>query len=59
MKDRILGKYIAKNHTGNVFTDNELQVIRQGNTDKMVETFLHMGNDYVLLIVLECLWMAI
>ena len=42
MKDRILGKYIAKNHTGNVFTDNELQVIRQGNTDKMVETFLHM-----------------
>ena len=46
MKDRILGKYIAKNHTGNVFTDNELQVIRQGNTDKMVETFLHMGNDY-------------
>lgn len=46
MKDRILGRYIAKNHTGSVFTDDELQVIRQGDTDRLVETFLNMGNDY-------------
>lgn len=33
MKDRILGRYIAKNHSDNVFTDRELQVIKQGDTD--------------------------
>lgn len=46
MKDRILGRYIAKNHSDNVFTDRELQVIKQGDTDTLVETFLHMDNDY-------------
>ena len=46
MKDRILGKYIARNHCDGVLTDKELQVIRQGDVDKMVETFLDMGNDY-------------
>ena len=46
MKDRILGRYIAKNHSDNVFTDRELQVIKQGDTDTLVETFLHMDKDY-------------
>lgn len=46
MEDRILGKYIAKNHSGRKFSDRELQIIRQGDTDKMVETFLNMGNNY-------------
>lgn len=46
MKDKILGKYIAKNHVGTVFTDNELQVIKQGDADQLVETFLDMNSDY-------------
>ena len=51
MKDRILGRYIAKNHSDNVFTDRELQVIKQGDTDTLVETFLHMDNDYYLSLI--------
>jgi len=46
MQDKILSRYIAKNHTGNVFTDNELKVIRQGNTSDLVDTFLDLNNDY-------------
>ena len=48
MNDKILGKYIAKNHNGSVFTDNELKVIKQGNIDDMVTTFFDMNNDYYI-----------
>ncbi|WP_027438379.1 chemotaxis protein CheX [Lachnospira multipara] len=48
MNDKILGKYIAKNHSGASFTDSELQVIKQGNIDDMVTTFFDMNNDYYI-----------
>ena len=46
MKDRILGRYIAKNHSDNVFTDRDIQVIKQGDTDTLLETFLNIFYDY-------------
>lgn len=46
--DNILGKYIAKNHSGTVFTDKELSVLRQGDTDQMIETFFDMNNEYYM-----------
>ncbi|MGN0316457.1 MAG: chemotaxis protein CheX [Lachnospira sp.] len=46
--DNILSKYIAKNHSGTVFTDKELNVLRQGDTDEMIETFFDMNNDYYI-----------
>ena len=46
MQDKMINKYIAKNHSGSVFTDNELQVIKDGNIDDMVTTFLDMNTEY-------------
>ena len=46
MQDKMKNKYIAKNHSGSVFTDNELQVIKDGNIDDMVTTFLDMNTVY-------------
>ena len=45
MQDKMINKYIAKNHSGSVFTDNELQVIKDGNLDDMVTTFLGRVPD--------------
>ena len=30
MRDKMINKYIAKNHAGTVFTDSELKVIKIG-----------------------------
>ena len=46
MQDKMINKYIAKNHAGTVFTDNELKVIKEGNIDDMVTTFLDMNTEY-------------
>lgn len=46
MQDKILRKYIAKSHAGNVFSDSELKAIRQGDTEELVDTFLDLNNDY-------------
>ena len=48
MQDKMINKYIAKNHSGSVFTDNELQVIKDGNIDDMVTTFLDMNTDIII-----------
>ena len=48
MQDKMINKYIAKNHSGSVFTDNELQVIKDGNIDDMVTTFLDMNTEIEL-----------
>ena len=48
MQDKMINKYIAKNHSGSVFTDNELQVIKDGNIDDMVTTFLDMNTEYYM-----------
>ena len=40
MRDKMINKYIAKNHAGSVFTDSELKVIKEGIIDVMVTTFL-------------------
>ena len=37
MRDKMINKYIAKNHAGSVFTDSELKVIKEGNIDDMVK----------------------
>ena len=39
MRDKMINKYIAKNHAGTVFTDSELKVINEGNIDDMVTFF--------------------
>ena len=46
MRDKMINKYIAKNHAGSVFTDSELKVIKEGNIDDMVTTFLDMNTEY-------------
>ena len=46
MRDKMINKYIAKNHAGTVFTDSELKVIKEGNIDDMVTTFLDMNTEY-------------
>ena len=46
MRDKMINKYIAKNHAGTVFTDSELKVIKEGNIDDMVTTFLDMNTEF-------------
>ena len=45
MKDALFGEYIARNYTGNNLTDRELRVLRNGDVELMVSTFVKMKNE--------------
>ncbi len=45
MKDMLFSKYIAKNYMGNSLSDRELRVLKQGNIDELVATFVKMKNE--------------
>ena len=46
MKSRMLSKYIAKCHSGEVFTNNELEVIKNGDINTLVDTFFDIDGAY-------------
>lgn len=46
MQDKMINKFIAKNHSESVFTEAELQVLRNGDVDEIVDTFMGMHNEY-------------
>lgn len=46
MQEKMINKYIAKNHSGSVFTDSELKVIKDGDMDEMISTFFDLSNNY-------------
>lgn len=49
MKDMMFGGYIARNHAGSNLTDKELRVLKSGDIDSMVSTFVKMRQEeYVL-----------
>lgn len=45
MKDVLFSGYIAKNYSGGCLTDHELCVLKEGNLDAMVSTFIKMSSD--------------
>lgn len=45
MKDVLFSGYIARNYCGGCLTDHELNVLREGNLDDMVSTFVKMRNN--------------
>lgn len=45
MKDVLFSGYIARNFAGGRFTDNELRVLKEGNLESMVATFIKMKNE--------------
>lgn len=49
MKDKMFNSYIAKQHTGSTFTEEELEAIQAGDVDSIVKEFCNMKNErYVL-----------
>lgn len=49
MRDMMFSGYIARNHVGNNLTDRELRVLKDGDIDSMVSTFVKMKQEeYVL-----------
>ena len=49
MKDMMFGGYIARNHVGNNLTDRELRVLKDGDIDAMVSTFVKMRQEEYIL----------
>ena len=45
MRDVLLSSYIAKKHKGEKFTDDELKVLKDGNLESMVSTFVPLKNE--------------
>lgn len=55
MKDMMFGGYIARNHVGNNLTDRELRVLKDGDIDAMVSTFVKMRQAGVYFTVKVCI----
>ena len=49
MMDMMFGGYIARNHVGNNLTDRELRVLKDGDIDAMVSTFVKMRQEEYIL----------
>ncbi len=45
MKDILFSRYIAKNYMGNSLSDRELRVLKTGDVDALVSTFVKMRNE--------------
>lgn len=45
MKDMLFSRYIAKNYMGNSLSDRELRVLKTGDVDALVATFVKMRNE--------------
>ena len=45
MKDVLFNSYIARNYSGGCLTEHELHVLKEGNLDAMVSTFVKMRNE--------------
>ncbi len=45
MKDGLFNGYIARNYAGGRLTDQELRVLRDGDLEAMIATFVKMKND--------------
>ena len=45
MKDMLFSRYIAKNYMGNSLSDRELRVLKTGDVDALVSTFVKMRNE--------------
>ncbi len=46
MEERMLSRFIARNHHDTLFTDGELKAIKDGNIDELVSTFISLNSDY-------------